>query len=341
VFTGNYQLSTGFKYMIKKVISPEYYEYTTENISVPMNKSLICMGPYYCGCRFDSYIWISHEKKAIYFETPKSASTSIKNAFTIKSPTVRKQLAHLNYRLKIPCALADIIEKKLGTERFNNWIKANHLDIEISYFLKGITSSSYKNRLFLEATKRLANEFLGNDTRIYDNNSLQSFKTLQSIRFFFTPYYGTPDEVVRKYPQYYKFTCLRNPWDRMVSCWKMFTKKRIPDLKHTFQISDHNLSFEEFLDQAFEKRNHHWEPYNKYLPINNNKPDLDLIIEIKNINQGWDIIKQVLDIDTNIKVRNKTDHYYYKEYYRKYYWKKVEKEFYEELNLLPILEDSL
>lgn len=240
----------------------------------------------------------------------------------------------MSYIVKIPRLFSDIIEKNLGQERFNNWIKATYWDIEAFCFFKGIKSSDYKNKLFLEVIKRLVYEFLGNDIRIYDNNTLQSFKAFQSIRFGFTPYYGTPNDVVKKYPEYFKFTCLRNPWDRMVSCWKMFTQKRILELKYTFQIDEHNLSFEKFLDLAFERSNHHWNIYNKYLPVNNNKLNLDFIIEINNLKQNWDIIKYILNIDTNIKVMNKTDHKYYKKYYTKYYWKKVEKEFNEELNLL-------
>jgi len=68
-----------------------------------------------CGCKSSSMIWVSHSLKAVWFETPKTASTSIKRALNIAYQAPRKHW------------IENLIEKVLRKERssvfgFEMWI---------------------------------------------------------------------------------------------------------------------------------------------------------------------------------------------------------------------------
>jgi len=65
---------------------------------------------------------------------------------------------------------------------------------------------------------------------------------------------------------YLKFAFVRNPWNRMVSNWKMFTTVpfRIRQLKS--MTSEDVSSFEDFVRFTTRKRNHHWQPQVLFLP---------------------------------------------------------------------------
>ena len=68
---------------------------------------------------------------------------------------------------------------------------------------------------------------------------------------------------------YFKFTFVRNPWDRMVSNWEMFTND--PAARAQLRsMTDRDLqelsTFEAFVDFADRVKNHHWQPQAIFLP---------------------------------------------------------------------------
>lgn len=65
---------------------------------------------------------------------------------------------------------------------------------------------------------------------------------------------------------YFKFSFVRDPWDRMVSNWKMFTSQPFR-IKQIQSMTDQDVSrFEDFVYFARRVKNHHWQPQVLYLP---------------------------------------------------------------------------
>jgi hypothetical protein len=121
---------------------------------------------------------------------------------------------------------------------------------------------------------------------------------------------------------YFRFTFIRNPFSRLVSNYSMFTqqKKRVRQIGRTFE------NFEEFVLFIRDNNNHHWQPMNLFLP-----DTLDFVGKVENFEKDFNILCNLLDLKLNYKVRNRTSHSGYKDYYNKrtknIVYKKYEKDF--------------
>lgn len=98
---------------------------------------------------------------------------------------------------------------------------------------------------------------------------------------------------------YFKFTFVRNPWDRMVSNWKMFTTtpERIEQLRSLANRIPQN--FEEFVSIALTIDNHHWIPQVQFLIM-----PVDFIGRVENMDKD---IQHVADC-IGVSVNNVTHH---------------------------------
>lgn len=73
-------------------------------------------------------------------------------------------------------------------------------------------------------------------------------------------------EPVRPIKNYTTFTFVRNPWDRFVSNWKMFTQKPYRKSQLESMVGSSEQSIGEFFDVIQNNRNHHWMPQSLYVP---------------------------------------------------------------------------
>jgi len=93
---------------------------------------------------------------------------------------------------------------------------------------------------------------------------------------------------------YFKFTFVRNPWDRMVSNWKMFTTRpfRIGQLH---SMTRENLSsFNDFVAFAAQHKNHHWQPQSLFLP---DRPDF--VGKLETFEQDFETLCRKIGIDAD------------------------------------------
>jgi hypothetical protein len=112
---------------------------------------------------------------------------------------------------------------------------------------------------------------------------------------------------------FYKFTFVRNPWDRLVSNY--FYSKLQKELNITF-------SFDEFINRLIEQRLHqtiliHSNPIHDYF-LYNDKQYVDFIGRYENLNKDWQHVANVIGVSRNkLPVFNTTNHKNYKTYYNK------------------------
>jgi len=115
-----------------------------------------------------------------------------------------------------------------------------------------------------------------------------------------------------KHQRQYKFTFIRNPWDRMVSCY--FSK--ISTRREKFK-EFHGMEFPEFVLAVSKKPIYKMTcgPHYRAQYVNIPLKDIDFVGKFELLHRDFDTVCQALNIEVNLPHKNKTDRYNYPEYY--------------------------
>lgn len=104
---------------------------------------------------------------------------------------------------------------------------------------------------------------------------------------------------VNRYQEYFKFAFVRNPWDRLVSCW------HDKGINHNlFDIRDKGLGFEDFIDHIAEKVD--LESGNIHLRLQSRLIDLnqiDFLGRFENFEKDLNRVMQLLGLEASFKER--------------------------------------
>ncbi len=318
-----HEVSFGPSLMKSQSARAGYTDYVLLGVSGrPMHNGLLCVA-HGCGCRFDPYVWVSHRRRAIWFETPKAASSSIKQVLGVRSPTLGAEVfqdgsEHL--RVTLPTAFAEEIEDALGLHRFTNWVIATIGEVEREAIFREWGGDG-ACLLLEEACRRTAAELRGEPMDLYEQ-ILQSAWPCYGPKAGFAPYFGGKDQAIEDYGDYMKFACVRSPLARLVSSWRMFSagegesaEVRESECRRTFGIDDSELDFHLFVELALTTPNHHYEPLEHFLPMRDGELAVDWLIPVNELARSWKTVASLLDLDEPLPVRNATRHGTVEDYY--------------------------
>jgi chondroitin 4-sulfotransferase 11 len=122
---------------------------------------------------------------------------------------------------------------------------------------------------------------------------------------------------LEKWNQAYKFTVVRNPWDKVVSHYEYRRKK------NKTEIATRNISFSEWVKMTYgdEKDTFYFnnprsfQPQVEWLKDTDGIVSMDYIIRFEAINEGFDHVKQAIGLDADLPHLNASKRTAYQSYY--------------------------
>lgn len=121
--------------------------------------------------------------------------------------------------------------------------------------------------------------------------------------------------------EYFKFTVVRNPWDRLVSAYFFLQgggmeQKDRTGFKKEF---DHRMEFKDFVKSWLNRTNiwrwHHFRPQYHYMLEKRGKVHLDYVAFLENMEADFAFIANRIGVDCILKKSNNADHASYVDYY--------------------------
>ena len=97
------------------------------------------------------------------------------------------------------------------------------------------------------------------------------------------------------FSQYYKFTVVRNPWDKAVSQY-MYTKHKRKDLRRKIGMNE-ATTFKEYLSLILKKRHVQWKKQTAFVYDSNKKLLVDKVIFFENLKEDIRLIFNQLKIN--------------------------------------------
>ncbi len=139
---------------------------------------------------------------------------------------------------------------------------------------------------------------------------------------------------------YFKFTIVRNPWDRLVSAYFFLKKGGFnKDDKDWFEreLSQYD-SFEQFVTEWVNKENilryHHFRPQTNYIFDKYRKIPIDFVGFFENLDDDFDYIANKIGVPDHLPKKNAGEHKRYQDYYNDKTMEIVAKVYEEDINVL-------
>lgn len=158
------------------------------------------------------------------------------------------------------------------------------------------------------------------DKRVEPKNDLNFGLTYKQSQHF--NYKEYKEYLGSEYDNFFKFTVVRNPFDRVVSYY----------LKNS--INQNNLSFSDWVIDRYKNKNFQdykrmYSDYTHWI----DKDNTDFILRFENLSSDFNILKQKLNIDCELKYHNvNKNRLHYKEYYNEDTKEIITNHFKKELN---------
>ena len=127
----------------------------------------------------------------------------------------------------------------------------------------------------------------------------------------------------REFESFFKFTFVRNPWDRLLSAYLYLKKggRNKQDQDWSIKYLSAYKSFDEFVTDWVNKENIHlglhFRPQYEFLCTNGFTPEVDFIGYFENISRDYEYVREKIGIGKELAFHNKTDDE--KKDYRQYY----------------------
>ena len=140
-----------------------------------------------------------------------------------------------------------------------------------------------------------------NSLRAVDKGDHQTFRQL---------------EQVISIKEYYVFSFVRNPWDRLVSMFRYLKEIEVPKRKKEnkpYDVTLETMHFKEYIKSSdvFKPRS-----FYDFFKNKNNKIDLNFIGKFENLDKDFEKVKKELNLNfKKIPHKNKSKHKHYTEYY--------------------------
>jgi hypothetical protein len=124
-----------------------------------------------------------------------------------------------------------------------------------------------------------------------------------------------------EFSNYFKFTFVRNPWDRLVSAYTFLKKGGLNKYDYNFyqeelsKYEDFNDFVRRWLTPENIKKYHHFKPQLHYIVDRYNKVTVDYIGYFENLNEDFHYISNRMNVEFNLKKENSVNRASYQEYY--------------------------
>lgn len=139
---------------------------------------------------------------------------------------------------------------------------------------------------------------------------------------------------------YFKFTIVRNPWDRLVSAYFFLQKGGFEEADRCWfnnELSEYS-GFSDFVQNWLTRETiwtrHHFRPQYHYFLDRNRKLPLDFIGHFETIDRDFDYIASRIGIEKKLPQHNASQHRNYRDYYDNATRAIVEKVYAEDIGLL-------